>query len=163
MAFAGSVHGVLLAAHIAAGTAGLVLGPLAMKAPKCRGRHTRVGTGYQVTLAVLTASALGLVALAPARLWWLGVIAVSTEGAALAGWRAARRRFAGWPSWHVGLMCGSYVSLVTALLVVNWDSALAWILPTVIGTPLIARASALASTHAPDLAPRAVRPQIGRR
>ena len=35
-------------------------------------------------------------------------------------------------------MCGSYISLVTALLVVNWGSPLAWILPTVVGSPLIA-------------------------
>ena len=48
---------------------------------------------------------------------------------------------------HVGLMAGSYVSLVTALLVVNWSNPLAWILPTVIGTPLIARATARADRH----------------
>jgi len=47
-------------------------------------------------------------------------------------------------------MCGSYVSLVTALLVVSWDSPLAWILPTVIGSPLIARARARAARHSPD-------------
>jgi len=44
-------------------------------------------------------------------------------------------------------MAGSYVSLVTALLVVNWSSPLAWILPTVIGTPLIARSAARADRH----------------
>jgi hypothetical protein len=38
-------------------------------------------------------------------------------------------------------MCGSYISLTTALLVVNlgFGSVLAWVLPTVAGSPLIAR------------------------
>jgi len=38
-------------------------------------------------------------------------------------------------------MCGSYVSLTTALLVVNlgFGSVVAWTLPTVVATPLIAR------------------------
>jgi hypothetical protein len=39
------------------------------------------------------------------------------------------------------MMCGSYISLTTALLVVNLGlgSVLAWALPAVAGTPLIAR------------------------
>lgn len=45
------------------------------------------------------------------------------------------------------MMCGSYVSLTTALLVVNLGlaSAWAWALPTVAGTPLIARRAYLAA------------------
>lgn len=144
MAVTDTVHTVLLSAHIAAGGFGLALGPLAMMAPKRPGRHPRAGVSYQAVLAVLTVSAVGLAALAPARLWWLGGIAFATEVAALTGWWAARRRFAGWLGWHVGLMCGSYVSLVTALLVVNWDSPFAWIVPTVVGTPLIALSAARA-------------------
>jgi len=35
-------------------------------------------------------------------------------------------------------MCGSYISLVTALLVVNFPgSPIAWVAPTAVGTPLI--------------------------
>ena len=47
-------------------------------------------------------------------------------------------------------MCGSYVSLVTAFLVVNVGSPLVWALPTVIAFPLISLA-----------AKRASRPSIG--
>lgn len=141
-----SAHDVLLALHIVAGTAGLALGPLAMMSPKRHGRHPRVGVAYQVVLAVLTLSALGLALLDMAQLWWLGLIAVLTEAAALSGWWARRRQFSGWLAWHVRLMCGSYVSLVTALLVVSWDSPLAWLLPTAIGSPLIAWATARATT-----------------
>lgn len=140
------LHTVVLAVHIAAGGAGLVLGPLAMTAAKAPGRHTRAGTGYQGAVAVVTASALGLAALAWARLWPLAVIALATEAATLAGWWLARRRNPGWLPWHVRLVCGSYVSLVTALLVVNWSSPLAWVTPTLVGSPLIALAASRAAT-----------------
>lgn len=140
-----TAHDVLLTAHVVAGTTGLVLGPVAMALPKRPTRHPRVGLAYQAAVAILTLSALGLASLRASELWWLAVIALLTETAALVGWWARHRRFSGWLAWHVRLMCGSYVSLVTALLVVNWSSPLAWILPTIIGAPLIARASARAS------------------
>jgi len=81
-------HTILLGVHITAGTTGLLLGPLA----------------------------LGLVALSPGRLWWLGLVAVATEAAALAGWAVRRRHPSGWLGWHIRLMCGSYLSFVTAAL-----------------------------------------------
>jgi hypothetical protein len=145
----------LLAAHIAAGSAGLLIGPIAMAAPKHRGWHTRAGISYQVAVAMLTVTALGLAFMAPGRLWPLALIAVATEAAALVGWLEQRRRRPGWLPRHVGFMAGSYVSFVTAALVVNWPNPLSWILPSVIGTPLIARAAAHAAVpgHQPD--PRA--------
>ena len=41
-------------------------------------------------------------------------------------------------------MCGSYISFVTALLVVNLGlrSPVAWIAPTLVGAPFIARGNA---------------------
>ncbi len=103
------VHTVLLGVH-AAGSIGLLLGPLALAVPKRAG------------------------------LWGLGLIAGATEAAALAGWAVGRRHSSGWLGWHIRLMCGSYLSFVTAALVVNWASPLAWVLPTAVGTPLIIRA-----------------------
>ncbi len=50
------------------------------------------------------------------------------------------RHPSGWLGWHIRLMCGSYLSFITAALVVNWADPLARVLPTVIGTPLIIRA-----------------------
>ena len=67
-------------------------------------------------------------------------MAAATEVAALVGWEVRRRHASGWLGWHIRLMGGSYISFVTAALVVNWASPLAWVLPTVIGTPLILRA-----------------------
>ncbi len=128
----------LLVLHILSGIAGLVLGPLAMTAPKCRGRHTTYGLAYQGAAFGLCASALGMVAFKPS-LWWLGLIAIGTEMAAASGWLFERRRSAGWLPWHVSLMCGSYVSFITAFLVVNTNGdPAAWIAPTVVATPLIA-------------------------
>ena len=149
------LHTVLLGAHVAAGTVGLLLGPLALAAAKRPGWHPRLGVAYQGAVGVLTLSALGLAALAPARLWGLGVVATATEIAALAGWAVQRRHAPGWLAAHVRLMCGSYVSFVTAALVVNWASPLAWVLPTAIGTPLIALAVRRA-TH-PAVSRRPVR------
>src|ERR1700734_1895162 len=74
-------------------------------------------------------------------LWWLGVVAGATLAAVLAGRELGRRRPPGWLPLHISLTCGSYVSLTTALFVVNlgFGSVLAWTLPTVVATPLIAR------------------------
>lgn len=131
---------ILLAAHIAAGSLGLLVGPLAMLAPKRPGRHPKLGAAYQISTAVLCLSAFGLVAYRPG-LWWLGLIAAATWASALGGWWAARCRFHGWVPWHLNLMCSSYISFVTAFLVVNLglNSAVAWIAPTLVGAPLIAR------------------------
>jgi hypothetical protein len=133
-----------LVPHIAAGLVGLGAGALALLAPKRRGRHVRAGTVYQGATVVLSTSSVGLVALDPS-LWWLGLIAVATQVAAGTGWLVARRRPAGWLVWHVNLLAGSYVSFVTAFLVVNIDSIAAWIVPTLVASPLIARASARAA------------------
>jgi hypothetical protein len=134
------VHAFVLVIHIVSGSLGLLLGPVVMTAPKRPGRHPRLGYTYQGLTAAMCLSSFGLVACKP-ELWWLGVIGAATWGAALGGWWARRRRFNGWLAWHIGLMCGSYISFVTAFLVVNLglDQPIAWALPTVVGTPLIAR------------------------
>jgi hypothetical protein len=51
------------------------------------------------------------------------VIAGATLAAVLAGRELRRRHPPGWLPLHISLMCGSYVSLTTALLVVNLGSA----------------------------------------
>lgn len=139
------VHGVLLVVHIGAGALGLVLGAVAMVLGARRSRrHGWVGKGYQACVLALVLSALGLVIREPGRLWWLGAIAVATEAAALGGWWVRRRRRPGWLPVHLQLMCGSYVSFLTAALVVNWSSPLAWLLPTVVASPAIAVAASRA-------------------
>lgn len=136
---------VLLVIHIASGSLALLVGPIAMTLPKRRGWHTRLGNGYVVLVGLVAASAIGLAAMKPA-LWWLGVIAGATLAAVLIGRELRRRHPHGWLPWHISMMCGSYISLTTALLVVNLGlgSVFAWALPTVVGTPLIASRAYLA-------------------
>ena len=51
-----------------------------------------------------------------------------------------KRRCPGWLRRHIRGMGGSYIALVTALLVVNVGAGLtiAWFLPTIVGAPIIA-------------------------
>lgn len=157
-----ALHTIFLSLHIVAGTAGLLVGPAAMLAPKRGGRHPQLGLVYQAIVALLACSAIGLVALSPARLWPFAAIAVATEAAALGGWFVRRRHRPGWLPVHVSFMCGSYVSFVTAFLVVNWHSPLAWILPTVVGSPLIAVAARRAAPAPPAPLSASQRPRPAR-
>jgi uncharacterized membrane protein len=129
-----------LAIHIAAGTTGLVLGPLTMRATKRRGPHTRLGETYHWVMLCVCVSAAGLALIDWARLWWFLPIAVFSYANAFVGYLAAKRRRRGWLRAHIGGMGGSYIALTTALLVVNIGQRLpiVWFLPTVVGSPLIA-------------------------
>ncbi len=140
-------HTILMAVHVAAGVVGLLLGPLAVTAAIGGGRRNAATGAYQAAVAVITTTALGFVVL-DWRAWWPFVIlAGGTEAAVVAGWWAARHRPPGWLGRHVRLVCGSYVSLVTALAVVSWGSPLAWVLPPVVGAVLVERAAHRATGH----------------
>ena len=130
---------LVLATHIAAGVAGLVLGPVAMFAAKRRGRHTRAGAAYHWILLTVAASAIVLAALDWSELWWFTPIALFSYSFACRGYLAARRRPPGWLRLHITGQGGSYIALVTALLVVNLgDALIVWFIPTILGSPIIA-------------------------
>jgi len=137
----------ILALHIAAGTAGLILGPIAMGARKRPGRHTRAGEAYHWVMLTVCLTAGLLAVLDWTRLWWFLPIAAGSYTFALVGYLAAKRRWRGWLRAHITGQGGSYIAMTTALLVVNWEtltgargiySPWAWALPTVIGSPIIA-------------------------
>jgi uncharacterized membrane protein len=134
-----SLRDPILAVHIATGTAGLILGPIIMRAPKRRGRHTNLGGIYHWNMLAVAISAIGLAVLSWHRLWWFVPIAVFSYGNAFVGYRAVKRRRPGWLPWHIRGMGGSYIALTTALLVVNTQGRYLWVwfLPTLIGTPII--------------------------
>jgi hypothetical protein len=143
----GLAHTIVLAAHIACGSAGLVLGPVAMLAGKRRGAHTRTGELYHWVFLGVFVSAVALAILNWDEVWWLALVGAGSYAFALRGYLAAKRRRRGWVLAHISGQGGSYIALVTALLVVNWQnltgtagfaSAVPWILPTVIGSPVIA-------------------------
>lgn len=129
-----------LALHIAAGATGLVLGPLAMRATKRRGPHTRLGETYHWVMLTVCVSAAALALLAWERSWGFLPIATFSYANAFVGYVAAKRRRPGWLPWHIGGMGGSYIALTTALLVVNVGETLpiVWLVPTIVGSPIIA-------------------------
>jgi hypothetical protein len=144
-----TMHATVLVLHVVSGSAGLLIAPFGLASPKRRGRHTRLGYAYLVAIAGVMLTSVGLAAFDWSRLWWLAVIGIATGAAAAAGLVIRLRHPPGWEPWHVSFMCGSYISLVTALLVVNFDSPLSWVLPTIVGSPVIAwaaRRAALRST-----------------
>jgi hypothetical protein len=75
-----------------------------------------------------------------ARIWWFLPIAAFSYGNALLGYLAVKIRWPGWLRQHIAGMGGSYIALVTALLVVNLGGSnlVVWFIPTIVGTPLIA-------------------------
>ena len=60
----------ILALHIATGSFGLILGPIAMLAPKRRGRHTRAGTVYHFNMLAVCVSAAAMAIIDFRRIWW---------------------------------------------------------------------------------------------
>ena len=147
------LHTVLIAAHVLAGTAGLVLGPVAIHEDTRRFTAGRRGTGrassvYRGLVLLVCASAIGLVAENRPELWWLVPVSALTYGLAMLARESAKRRFRGWIHGYVHGQGGSYIALVTALIVVALTvdepvtgaaQLVPWFAPTVIGTVLIAR------------------------
>jgi len=134
-----SLHGGLLAVHIIAGVLGLILGPIAMGVRKRPGLHPRLGEIYHWNYVAMAGSAAGLAILGWNELWWFLPIAIGSYGFALWGYLAAKRRWRGWLYSHLSGQGGSYIAMVTALLVVNIGVGVwwTWVLPTLLGTPLI--------------------------
>jgi hypothetical protein len=140
---------ITVAVHVLAGIVAVVAGATAMLSPKSPGRHPRAGTAYFWALATVSVT-MGALAVArwPAdnHLVALGVLAL---GSAIVGRAARRGRWQRWVLVHVSLMGLSYVFLLTAFYVDNgphlplWNRLppLAfWLLPSLVGLPLIARA-----------------------
>lgn len=147
------IQQLLLGVHIVAGTVGLVVAGPVLLVRKGRGAHTRLGRVYGVAVVLLCLTAFPLVAYDPAELWWLGLIGVGTLAAAGGGiWLARQhpRVPGGWYVWHLNLMCSSVISFVTAFAVQITDGhPLSWIIPTIVGSPLIAIRTAVAQGAMP--------------
>jgi len=122
-----------LMVHVWAGLATVIIGIVAFRAPKRRGRHPRWGTRYlwAYTLVFLTATILS------AEHWgtsaYLFFIALVGYGLALSGYVARRFRREPWllrslgENWviaHIAGTIGSYIVLLTILATAS--SAPAW-------------------------------------
>jgi hypothetical protein len=140
-----TLRSVFLVLHVASGTVAMGLGPLALLAARRRSpSFAQLRDGYHWTVLVVCVTATVVSVLAWARLWWLVPVAAVSYGLVLVGYLGSRHD---WPLWmRAHGWGGSYIALVTALLVVSARGvsgaleAVAWILPAAIGTPLIIRA-----------------------
>ena len=153
-----------LVLHAACGGLALLAGPVAMFSRKRRGVHTRSGWLYTMLALATCLSALALVSLEGwTRYWILGAISIATLASVMIGFLAARRKWRNWITAHIVGQLSSYISMVTAFVVVNRSmvreitglpSLWCWILPTLIGTPLIMLAVSRASRPAGPRGPR---------
>lgn len=138
-----------LAVHVTAALAAVVSGAWAALARhKTRGRHSRLGGVYFAALCVVFATATGMAVMRWREDHRLFLIGAVSFGAALIGRMARRRRWPG-DAAHVIGMGGSYIAMLTAFYVDNgpqlpiWDrlpTAAYWLLPGLVGVPLIYRA-----------------------
>jgi hypothetical protein len=151
-----SASPVFLAAvslHVVAGLACVAFGAVAMLSRKRRGRHSTFGSAYFWGLVVVFLTSAGL---AISRwtedypLFILGALALALAFAsAWLGRTVVRRRGPGFARLHITGMGASYVLLLTAFYVDNgknlpvWRALppiAFWLLPSVIGVPIIAYA-----------------------
>jgi hypothetical protein len=134
--------------HILLGLACVVTGAVAMLSQKRAGRHPLNGTIY-FWLAAVFVSATSLAVVRWAHDYHLFVLGAFSFAAACLGREARRRRWRGWARLHIAGMGASYVLLLIAFYVDNgkslplWkelDPVTYWVLPAVVGIPLIVRA-----------------------
>jgi uncharacterized membrane protein len=139
----------ILAVHVAAGLTAVIAGATAMLAPKRSGRHPHAGRTYLCALGVVFATAAAMTVLRWPHNVHLLVIGTVAFALGLAGWRARRNRRPGWRRRHILGMSSSYIGLLTGFYVDNgphlplWNRLPDWgfwILPTLVGSPIIIRA-----------------------
>jgi hypothetical protein len=142
----GALFDAALACHIAAGLTCVVAGALAATAPKRPGRHPRAGRTYFWSLAVVFVSSTTMAVLRFAHDRHLLLIGTVAFGTGSIGYLARRRRRPGWLRLHVPAMGGSYIALFTGFYVDNGPnlplrdrlpSLAYWVLPSLVGVPLI--------------------------
>jgi hypothetical protein len=147
-----AVRDTVLSLHVVLGTAGLLLGPAWLVARR-RGRPARgLAVAYQAAVASVALSA-GFLAVTGSGLTWLVPVAVATEALAVTGALARRRGWPGWRSWQPHLLGGSYIALVTGVLIAETGNPVFWLLPALVGQVPIAVAKrqlhAVAASTAP--------------
>jgi hypothetical protein len=143
---AGPLFAVALGVHILSGLVAVVAGALAATARKRPGRHPRAGRVYLWALTGIftTATVMSVIRWQhDAHLFAIAVVAFGLGGY---GYLARRRQRPGWPTHHAVGMGGSYIALLTGFYVDNgpflplWDRlphVMYWILPGLVGVPLI--------------------------
>jgi uncharacterized membrane protein len=139
----------IVGVHVLFGLAAVIAGAGAMLSKKGRGRHSTFGTGYFWCLSGAVATMSVLSFMRWAENYHLFILGVLSFASACFGRIAVRRRWRQWPRFHLTGMGMSYVLMLTAFYVDNgknlplWKELpqiAYWILPGVVGVPLIVRA-----------------------
>ncbi|AIF43001.1 hypothetical protein [Virgibacillus sp. SK37] len=141
-----NIHTVLLILHIIAGSFCLLTGATNFAVKKEKGYHTKIGEWYHSGYFIVFVTSVGMAIINWSESAYLFYIAIFSYGLALFGYMARKLQWRGWLAMHIGGMAGSYIGIVTAVLVVNGTdipiinqipSLLLWFIPTIIGTPII--------------------------
>jgi hypothetical protein len=139
----------ILRIHISAGLTCVVAGAVAALAKKRAGWHPKAGLVYCISLCVLFASSTAMSVMRWPEDRHLFVIGMVAFCAGALGYLARKRRWRGWLRIHIPSMALSYVALLTGFYVDNGPNlpgwklvphVTFWILPSLIGAPLVFRA-----------------------
>src|SRR5262245_61964872 len=137
-----------LAVHVLAGLTAVVTGAIAALVRKGGPRHIRAGRWYYRAITVVFVTATVLAALRWRQDYHLFIIGAVAFIAATIGYQHRRRHRPG-DTGHIAGMGIAYVAMLTAFYVDNgphlplWDrlpTIAFWLLPSVIGAPIITRA-----------------------
>jgi hypothetical protein len=138
-----------VAIHVLLGLTCTVTGAIAMLSPKRAARHPLSGTIYFWCLAGVFLTTSGLAAVRWAHDYHLFILGALSFAAACLGREARRHRWRDWVRLHISGMGTSYILLLIAFYVDNGKSLplwrelpplTYWLLPAVVGFPLIVRA-----------------------
>lgn len=152
----GVLDAALVAIHVPAGAIAALCGFGAMIAPKGGAAHRRRGRAYLLALVVVCATGVALVFTRGPRFLHLAPLGIVAALLGLIGYTVRRQTR---PFAHVTCMAFSFIAMLTAFYVDNgpklpgWNllpPSSFWVLPTLIGTPLIVlglRRSARRSEH----------------
>lgn len=141
-----SIHAILLIIHIVAGSFCLLTGAVNFSVKKEKGYHTKIGEWYHGGYLVVFITSVGMAIINWSESAYLFYIAIFSYSLALLGYLAKKKHWKGWLSMHIGGMAGSYIGIITAVLVVNGADIplinqtpilLLWFIPTIVGTPII--------------------------
>jgi len=141
-----TIFGLFIMLHIVFGSICLLVGLVAALSKKRRGWHTFLGELYHGSYVLVFISAIVTSIIHWEESAYLFYIALFSYGLALFGYIARKRRSQNWLPKHIAGMIGSYIGIITAVLVVNianlpfvneLPSFIFWFLPTIIGTPII--------------------------
>ncbi|MDQ0270964.1 DUF2306 domain-containing protein [Cytobacillus purgationiresistens] len=139
---------ILLVTHILFGTICLLTGFFAILFKKRKGKHTISGEIYHFSYFLIFFTSVVMAIINWNESAYLFYIAIFSYSLALIGYLARKFKWKKWLYTHIVGMLGSYIGVITAVLVVNQSKIpilqdlpplLVWFLPTIIGSPLITK------------------------